>query len=169
MKKLFFLITKPYAFWVMLPPIIFLIPAVYFNESVKTMMKLYPLIIALSLLTVFFAFYLFRAVLISSKGIKCIGTFSSKEKAEIKPERTLVITVLKRKRLKLEIFGKNDDTDSGYAWLKNEEPTEINLFRATVNGVVKSAKKIIRYFENCKNEISEKEADGIKIFKIHFT
>ena len=168
MKKLLFLSTKPRTFWVMLPPIILLIPVIRFNNGVKTMMKLYPLMIALSGLILFFAVYLFRAVSISKKQIKCIGLFSSKEMAKIEPERTLVITVLKKRRLKLELFGKNEDTESSYAWLKNDESCEINLFRATIGGKIKTAKKIVRYFENDKTPVSSEENEENQIFKIHF-
>ena len=155
-------------FWVEAPPIILLIPTVIFNDSVKTLMKLYPLMIALSLLIVFFAFYLFRAVSISTKEIKCIGPFSPRETAKIKTGRTLVITVVKRRRLKLELFGKNDDGEGSYVWLKNEEPYEINLFRASINGGVKTAKKITRYFKDDKATVSEEEAEGVKTYKICF-
>jgi hypothetical protein len=155
-------------FWVVLPPIILLIPTVIFNDSVKTLMHLYPLMIALAALIVFFAFYLFRAVSISKKEIKCIGPFSSKELVKIKEGRTLLITIQKKRRLKLELFGSNDDGEGSYEWLKNEEPTEINLFRATVNGGVKTAEKIIGYFKNDKTTISAEETDGIKTFRISF-
>ena len=168
MKKLLFLSTKPILFWVEVPPIILLIPTVIFNDSVKTLMHLYPLMIALSALVVFFAFYLFRAVSISKKEIKCIGPFSSKELAKIKEGRTLLITAVKKRRLKLELFGRNDDGEGAYEWLKNEDPSEINLFRATINGGARTAKKIIAYFENDKTTISTEENDGVKTFKICF-
>ena len=168
MKKLLFLSTKPMMFWVEVPPIILLIPTVMFNNSVKTMMKLYPLMIALSALILFFGFYLFRAVVISKKEVKCIGVFSSKEMAKIQSDRTLVITVIKKRRLKLELFGKNDDGEGSYAWLKNEEPCEINLFRANINGSMKTAKKIADFFGGDKVTVSEEETDGIKSFRIYF-
>ncbi len=168
MKNLLFLSTKPMLFWVEVPPIILLIPTVMFNSGVKTLMKLYPLMLALSALIIFFVFYLFRAVSISKKEIKCIGPFSSKDSSKIKSGRTLVITVMKRKRLKLELFGKNDDGEGSYAWLKNEEPCEINLFRASINGGVKTAEKIIRYFDNDKNTVSSEKDEENKIFRIYF-
>ena len=168
MKKLLFISTKPMVFWVIVPPIILLIPTIVFNDSVKTLMKLYPLMIALSALIVFFAFYLFRAVCIYKKEIKCIGPFTSKELAKIKQERTLVITVMRKRRLKLELFGKNDDGEGLYEWLKNEDPSEINLFRANINGGVRTAEKITRYFEKEKTSIDVDETDGVKSYKIHF-
>ena len=155
-------------FWVMIPPILMLIPVIRFNDGVKTMMKLYPLMIALFGLILFFAVYLFRAVLISKKEIKSIGAFSSKEMAKIEPGRTLVITVPKKRRIKIELFGMNDDTESSYAWLKNDEPSEINLFRATIGGGIKTAQKIVRYFDNDKNTVSSEKDEENKIFRIYF-
>ena len=168
MKKLLFLSTKLRMFWVMVPPIVMLIPVIRFNDGVKTLMKLYPLMVALVGLILFFAVYLFRAVSISKKEIKCIGVFSSKEMAKIEPGRTLVITVPKKRRIKIEIFGMNDDSESSYAWLKNDEPCEINLFRATVGGGIKTAEKIVRYFENDKNTVSSEKNEENKIFRISF-
>ena len=124
--------------------------------------------IALSGLILFFAVYLFRAVLISKKEIKSIGAFSSKEMAKIEPGRTLVITVPKKRRLKIELFGMNNDAESSYSWLKNDEPSEINLFRATIGGGIKTAEKIVRYFENGKNTVSSEENEENRILKIHF-
>ena len=147
MKKLFYFSTRPSTFLVEVPPALLLVPTIIYNSSVNTPMRLYPLIFALSALIIFFAIYFFRAVSISYEEIKCIGNFSSKEKAVIKEERALLITLLKRNRIRIELFGKNDDGDMTYAWLKNDTPAEINLFRAKINGGMKRAGKILRYFD----------------------
>ena len=186
MKKLLFFSTKPRVFWVELPPIILLIPSIIFNSKVNTLMRLYPLIFALSGITIFFALYFYRAVSLSYEEIKCIGLFSTKDKAVIKEDRALVITFLKKRRVRLEVFGKNDDGEGSYSWLRNDEPAEINLFRAKINGGTNQAKKILRYFkvdEAMIDEISEcngaefdsaelsvstKSTDELKEIRIYF-
>ena len=155
MKKLFFLSTKLRLFWVEIPPILTLIPAIIYNGSVNTLIKLYPLIVALSVLILFFALYLFKGVLISNEEIRSISLFSSRDKAVIKEDRALVITLLKKGRIRLELFGKNDDGEASYAWLRNDTPAEINLFRAKINGSEKRAKKILRFFRTDKDKINE--------------
>ena len=153
MKKLLFFSTKPFLFWVELPPAIFLVPAIIYNSSVEGLMKLYPLIFALSATIIFFALYIYKAVSISYEEIRCIGLFSSKDRAVIKQDRALVITLLKKNRIKLELFGKNNDGDSSYAWLKDDDPAEINLFREKINGSTRTAKKILRYFKVDESQI----------------
>lgn len=186
MKKLFFLSTRLGIYWIEIPPIVLLIPTVIYNDSVKTVFKLYPLMFALSVLIVFFALYFFKAVSISFEEIRSISLFSSRDKATIKEDRALVITLLKKKRIKVELFGKNDDGEQSYAWLRNEEPSEINLFRAKINGGARQVKKILRYFKTDEDKIDEiiknddarfssdeidvssKLKDGFREIKIHF-
>jgi len=143
-------------FWVELPPIALLIPAIIYNGTSDGLMKLYPLIIALSATVIFLALYIYKAVSISFEEIRCVGVFSSKEKAVIKQDRALVITLLKKNRIRLELFGKNNDGETSYAWLKDDEPCEINLFREKINGSAKRAKKILRYFG-----VEEEQIEGI--------
>ena len=155
MKKLFFISTKLGIYWIEIPPIILLIPTIIYNNAVDTVFKLYPLMCALSALIVFFALYFFKAVSISYEEIRSIALFSSRDKATIKEDRSLVITLLKKKRIKVELFGKNDDGEQAYAWLRNEEPSEINLFRAKINGGARQVKKILRYFKTDEDKIDE--------------
>ena len=155
MKKLFFLSTRLRIFLIELPPVLLLIPSVIYNGNVDTLMKLYPLIAVLSGLIVFFFLYFFRGVMISFEEVKCIGPFSSKDKEFIKEGRTLTLTQLKRRRISIELSGINTDGELTYAWLKNDEPVEINLFRAKANGSKKQILKILRYFGADISDFSE--------------
>ena len=147
MKNIFLFSTRLRVFLIELPPILLLIPSIIYNGSVKTLMKLYPLIIMLSALIVFIAIYFFRAIIINNEELRTIGLFSTREKAIIKENRSLVVTKLSRRRIRIELFGQNDDGQGTYEWLKNEEPVEINLFRVKANGTSKTVAKILRYFE----------------------
>lgn len=147
MKKLFFLSTRYRALISEILPVFLLIPAIAYNNRVNTVMRLYPLIFALSALIIFMFIYFFRGILLSADEIRCVGLFSSKDKAMIKKDRVLVVSIMKKHRVSLEIFGTNDDTTETYAWLKKEEPTMINLYRARANGSASVAKRIMKYFD----------------------
>ncbi len=147
MKSVFLFSTRLRVFLIELPPILLLIPSIFFNRHVDTLMKLYPLIISMSLLIIFIAIYFFRGMIINNEEVRCIGLFSSKEQAAIKKGRHLLITIIKKGRLRIELYGENTDGDSNYAWLKNEKPSEINLFRCKVNGRLGTVHRILRYFE----------------------
>jgi len=163
MKSTFLLSTRFRFFLLEIPPILLLIPTIIYNNIVKSVMHLYPLMVMLCILIIFIPVYFFRGIIINNDEIRCIGPFSSKDKATIKKERTLVITVLKRGRLLIELFGKNDDGESTYSWLKSEKPVEINLFRAKSNGRARTIRKILRYFETDENDIHKLlTSDGFK-------
>lgn len=147
MKFLIFLSTRLRVFLTEVPPIILLTVAICYNDAVDTPFKLYPLMVVLSALIIFIPIYFLRGVLISYEEVRCVGWFSRREKAIIKEDRTLVLTILKKRRVRIELFGKNDDGESSYAWLANETPVDINLYRSKVNGSLGVAKRILRYFE----------------------
>ena len=144
MKKLFLFSTKLRYFWTIIPAIFLLIVAIIYNNAVDSVFKLYPLIVALSGVIVFMVLYFYRAVIISHDDLRCVGRFSSKEYSTIKPQNSLVITIMKRKRASIELYGINDTRD--FDWSREDERVEINLFRARTNASQSTIKKIITYF-----------------------
>lgn len=163
MKSIFLFSSRLWFYLTEVPPVILLILAIKFNGKVDTLMKLYPLIITLSLLIVFIAVYFFKALVIKTDEVKVIGLFSGRDKAIINKGKTLAITLLKKGRLKIELFGNSENFET-YAWLKDESNTEINLFRARTNGGKCAVKRILRFFgaehDEIQNLISE---DGVKV------
>ena len=135
---LFFLLELPLAAFLAL---------VIYIDVISSNHILIPLELIIFGAVVFTVIFLFRAVTISYDKVSCIGPFSSKYSAYIKKDRELRITRLSRSRLKIEIFGYNNDGEESYAWLKSDVPTMINLFRTKTNGTIKSIKKILNYFE----------------------
>ena len=77
MKSVFLFSTKLKVFLIEIPPTVLLVPAIIYNNNVKTLMKLYPLIIALLGIIIFSAVYFFRAVKITNEEIRCVGPFST--------------------------------------------------------------------------------------------
>lgn len=144
MKKLFLFSTKLRYFWTIIPAVFLLIVAIIYNDDVDSVFKLYPLIVALSGVIVFMLLYFYRAVIISHDDLRCVGRFSSREYSTIKPRNSLVITVMKRKRASIELYGINDTKD--FDWSSDDDAVEINLFRARTNASQKTIEKIITYF-----------------------
>lgn len=147
MKFLLFLSTRLRVFLTEIPPIILFMVAIVYNGAVDTPFKLYPLMVILCALILFIPIYFLRGVFINYEEVRCVGFFSSKEKAIIKEDRTLVLTLLPKKKVRIELFSKNDDGETSYAWLSSEESVYVNVFRARVNGKSGVIRKILRYFE----------------------
>lgn len=152
MKGVAFFSSRLWIYLTELPVILLLVISVRHNSAAENFGKLYPLIILLSLLIVFIAIYFFRGVIISNDEIKCVGVFSSKDSAIIKKDRTLVITTMNKKRIKLELFGDGGD-DPAYEWLRDDLPSEINLFRAKAYGSTSSVKRVLFYFDVPEDDI----------------
>ena len=146
MKKTYLFCTKIGWFISLIPSIVLLIISIYYNESSTGLLKLYPLIIILSGIIIFIGMYFFRGVKINFEEIKCIGLFSSKESAVINANKTLYISILPKRKILLELYGANDDFET-YAWLKSEEGTQINLFRAKALGNSSTVRKVLSYFD----------------------
>ena len=117
------------------------------NGEVKTLFKLYPLIIISSLMIIFIAVYFFRGVLVSTAEVRCIGYFSSRDEATIEKNKTLALTIGARGMLTLEIFTDGQEGYDMYTWMKSDIPHEINVFRAKARGGERAVKKILSIFD----------------------
>ena len=145
MKKVFLFSIK-IGFFFIEALLISLLSLVIYIDVISSVI-LIPLEILISAAIIFTVIFFFRAIVISFDRVRCIGLFSSRYNAFIKKDRTLVITKMPYKVLKVEIYGYNNDGDEGYAWLRNDIPTVINLFRAKTSGGTNSIIKVLRYFE----------------------
>lgn len=154
MKSIFLFCTRLRYFFTLIPPLFILAIAIKYNSDVEATMKLYPLIIASSGVIIFILLYFFRAIIINFEEIKCIGLFSSRESTVINKGKALHISILPKRKIQLEIYGENDDFET-YAWLKNEDNTQINLFRAKALGNSGTVRKILSYFNVDVNHIEK--------------
>jgi len=154
MKNIVLFSTRARMYLTEIPQIILLLIAVRFNDKVDSFLKLYPLIILMCGCIIFTAVYFYRAVTISFEEIRCVGIFSSHDKAIINKDKTLVITLLPKKKLKLELFGDGGDSPT-FEWLRSDGPTKINLFREKAYGTKKDVKKLLSYFEIEENDFDK--------------
>jgi hypothetical protein len=152
MKNIFLFSTRFRVFLTEVPLIFLLIVSIIHNERVDVLTKLYPLIIATALLIIFIPIFFIRGVKISFDEVRDVGFFSEKNHCLINDDNTLVFTVLPKNRIKIELFGCSDDTVT-YNWLKDEEPRDINLYRARANGTENTLIRIFRYFDITDGDI----------------
>ncbi len=146
-KGMFLSSTSIWAYWVELPLIALLVWAISFNGTFDNFMKLYPLIIALSLAIIFAAIYLFRLVKISYSEIRTVGWFSSRDSAIINEARRIKMKFIGGGKIKLSLIGV--DELAGFDWLKPEDESvrkEITLFRTLAYGGNAAARRVMRYF-----------------------
>ena len=153
MKFIFLFCTKFRVYLIELPLIVLLVLSIVFNERTDSFVKLYPLIIALSLGIVFIALYFFRGIMIKYDEIRDVGLFSERDKVVLTSEKTLILTLMPRRRIKVELFGK--DGKAELDWLRDEEPMEIFLYRGKAIGGKATAKRILSYFEVFDGDLNE--------------
>ena len=148
MKKLYLLSTHPAMLLTTLPIAVVLALSIAFNSYFEGFVKLYPLIIISSLAIVFILIYLIRVIVISYDEIKIVGVFSSKDRAIINKDKTLIISQRKGKRLKVILYG-NDGTRPALDWAQGDDfvPVNINLFKEIGYGGASLIKRTLRFFD----------------------
>ena len=147
MKGIYLFCTRLRFYWVELPLALLLTVALIYNKESDALLKLYPLIITIICGAVFVLFYFFRAIKISYDEIRFIGIFSSRDKAIITKDKTLILTMIGRGRLQIRLFG-NDGVLPELDWIRNSktEPIDIDLFSGKALGGTRKIKRILSYF-----------------------
>lgn len=145
MKSILLISTKFRVYLTEIPPIILLSVVLHFNDRVEGVFKLYPLIVFLSAVIIFIPIYFTRGVVVAYDELRCVGIFSSRDRAFITEDKTIVLTCLKKRRIRVELFEKSSG-ESAFSWMKSDPNTEINIFRAKVGGTEKTVLKILTYF-----------------------
>lgn len=155
MKKLFLFGTKLYVYLIELPIIAVLVLAINHNGKATNLLKLYPLIVFCCLAIAFIAIYFFNSVTVSYAKIKQIGLFSSRDSAIITKDRTIVLTYLSRRRMRIELFALQESPSFEWALSESFVPHEACVFRERVIGNDMTAKRVLRFFKASEKEIKE--------------
>ena len=147
MKAVYIYASRLRAFWVLVPMSILLMLSISFNDSVDTLLKLYPLIIFSIGAIVFTFVYLFRFISVSYSEIKYIGRFTSRDSATVNAGKTLVIDLLEKRRVSIRLYG-NEGYNPEIKWLTNEngEGADVCLFRGKAYGDERIAISRLGYF-----------------------
>ena len=154
MKSLVLFGTKLYVYLVELPLILVLIGALKYNESSKELLGLYPLIAVSAIAIIFVLLYFFNAVIITNAKIKQFGLFSSRDTALINKDRTLVLTYLPHRKMRVELFALQNKP--ALEWINEDDyvPSEANVFRERVIGSNLTARRVLKFFGATNEEIS---------------
>lgn len=153
MRSLILFCSKLRLYLTEIPPILLLIVAIKFNNKLETFLKLYPLIILMSAAIIFIAVYFARFIVIKNEEIKTAGFFASREKVLIAKGKTIAITILEKRRIRVDVLELNSDS-SVYAWLKSEAPREVRMFSEKANGNIGTVRKIIEFYGVERDEAS---------------
>ena len=175
MKKLLISSTHPLMLLTTLPLCVLLALAIAFNGYSDSVVKLYPLIIVSASAIVFIFIYLLRVIVITTDEIKIVGLFSSKDRAIINKDKTLIISQRKSKRLKIILYG-NDGRCPSLDWANKDDftPVNINLFKEIGYGGNATIRRVFRYFEIDENIIDniilkEEFSADLPLYKISKT
>lgn len=170
-KSIYLFCTRLWYYLTALPLAVILVFAIIYNSGAKNLLKLYPLIVITALGICFIFIYFFRAVKLSGDRIRKLGLFSGRDSALIVEGRELAITLERRKRAKIELFGH--DEAPALDWIDEEryKDMSVNLFRARVKGGKRAVKKIVSLFGATKDEAArllesrsyECENDAVRI------
>ena len=139
--------SKIWVYLTEIPVIILFLITRSYNDSSKTLLKLYPLLVFLALVMLFIVVYFFRVITISYDEIRYHGLFSSRDSAVINKDKTLIITMKSAKRLTVELFG-NDGQPPALDWLKEDDytPVDIYLFRGKAIGGKRTVASVLKFF-----------------------
>lgn len=175
MKKIYLISTEPWVYLTEIPIIAMLMVAIRYNDDATNDLKFYPLILFLLSFALFIVVFFFRVVALDMKSIEYIGPFSSKDNAEIKEKRTLVLTIANKTKTKIELFADAAE-EATFDWMKADDVIhrEICIFRGKILGKSTSAKQVLKYFNipttlinNVLCKDSEFENDFLKLTSVH--
>lgn len=139
--------TKPLTLLNLLPSTVVAIIAIIFNGYVDTFPHLYPLIITALGITLFLAIFIFRILLVSTEELRMIGPFSSRDKALIKKDTMIKITLKRKNLVRIELFGENEG-EPIFDWMKaDERGDKICILRESVVGGTKAATRLLKFFD----------------------
>ena len=169
MKSVFLFSTKMRFFISEIPLIALYVIAVMRNSASTAALKLYPLQIGSLILIAFIALYFYRGIRITNAEIAHVGRFSPRYKAIINKDKTLILTLKSRGKMKVVLFGNNglppiysgegEDAD---------KPVDIELFTGYTLGREKTAVKILKYF-GVSEELAKELTTSDKAASVGYT
>lgn len=155
MKKKYLFCTRLRVYLTEVPLIILFVITLRYNKYSEELIKFYPLMIFLFASMIFIFIYFFRAISVSFSEIRYHGLFSSRDSAEINEGKEIIITLLDKRRIRVDLFG-NDNKPPALSWIQDDEnytPVDIYLFRGKAYGSKRKAVSLLRYFGVDENDI----------------
>ncbi len=146
MKKKYLFCTKLWFYLTEIPLALLLAVSIYYGPMTEGVFKLVPLIVTLAFAMLFILVFFFRIVVISYEEVRYRGLFSSRDRAFINKDKTLIITMRPHGNLDVDLYG-NDGQPPMFAGLKDEPPIDIYLFRGRTIGARRTVISILEYFD----------------------
>lgn len=129
MKKIILFCTRFIYYWILIPLAVFFVLCVKYHNAAQGALKLFPLEILLIAGMIFVIVYFARLVIFSEGKVRDFGYFTNRDSASLNADKTLILTLLSRHRVKIEVFG-TDGKPAELDWAKDDEPLAITLYRA---------------------------------------
>ena len=154
MKKKFLFCTKLWFYLTEIPLALLLAVTIHYGPMTEGVFKLVPLMVTLISVMLFILVFFFRIVVISYEEVRYRGPFSSRDRAFINKDKTLIITMRPHGNLDVDLYG-NDGQPPMFAGLKDEPPIDIYLFRGRTIGSRRTVGSILTYFGICAADAAE--------------
>ena len=151
--------TRARTFLNLLPSLAIMTLAIIFNRYADGPVKLWPLIIFMGGITVFLALFLLRVLYLSVEEMRMFGPFTSRDRAVIKKDTSIVMTVREDGKVKIELM---DDKGGApvFDWMKESATADVCLMRETVWGGIGAIERVLKFYgvenEEIERLISEK-------------
>ena len=145
MKKSYLFCTSWWFYLTELAPLSILVLSILYNDMTETPGKLYPLMFFSASCMIFIFLYFFRVILFSDKEVRSVGPFSSRDRVAIDEGQTLSLTLMKRGKIRVELFGVS--VAPGFSWMRgNYKESDINLYRDRAVGGKTAIKRVLKYY-----------------------
>ena len=146
MKKKYLFCTKLWFYLSEIPLAFLLAIAIHYGPMTEGVFKLVPLMVTIIFAMLFILVFFFRLIVISYEEVRYRGPFSSRDRAFINKDKTLIITMHPHANLDIDLYG-NDGQPPMFAGLKDEPPIDIYLFRGRTIGSRRTVASILEYFD----------------------
>ena len=153
MKKSYLFCTSWWFYLTELAPLSILVLSILYNDMTEAPGKLYPLIFVSASCMIFIFLYFFRVIIFSNTELRSFGPFSSRDRVAIEEGQTLLLTLMKRGKLRVELFGVS--VAPGFSWMRgNYEESFINLYRDRAIGGKIAIKRVLKYYGISADDIA---------------
>ena len=150
MKKRLLFCTDAWFYFIEVPPIILLVISCIYTGRVDKPFGLIPLILALCAFIIFIFLFFLRYISLSFSEVKCMGPFSSRDRAVINEGKKLIFTLKKGGRIDVALFG-NDGMPPMYDGL--DTPIDIYLFRGKAIGGRAALSRVLTCYGVSKSDL----------------
>lgn len=124
---------------------LFLITKKY-NAQSDGLLRLYPLMVVTVGAMLFILLYYLRGVILYADEIRDLGLFSERNRVLCEEGQTLTLTLLPRRKIRVELYGENREGEGLSLLGERDRPKVINLYRGRALGSVRTVRSILTFY-----------------------